>query len=213
MFRTPYHSSQPSSSKPKASLTGEPAHREEAARNPDALSQHFARPWAPSLRCPVTHWGWPRALCQEGDWYWRCFHLLCVIPREWAGFSSGRGHPRKRLANRLLLRFRSISCICTSSLSPSFPHRSGAKRMLLRTRHSCAQIWGKGGFEKPPLAPQGLRGWPGSRTLNPACNHAALALSFGNFLLGWLLIRTVSERGAQMVYGAVGPRLALLKEL
>lgn len=39
------------------------------------------QPRTPSLRCPITHQGWPGVLCWEGDWYRRCFHLLCVIPR------------------------------------------------------------------------------------------------------------------------------------
>lgn len=78
-----------------------------------------------------------------------------------------------------------------SPVPPPPPAGSGAKQML-RPRCSCAQIWGKGGFEKPPLAPQGLRG----RARLPAPSCAALALSLGD-LLGQLLIRAVPEQGAR----------------
>lgn len=116
-----------------------------------------------------------------------------VIPGGGVGrVQLSRGHPREGWPTQLL-RFGSIAAWQQFPFPPvlSPPPGSGAKQML-RPRCSCARIWGKGGFEKPPLAPQGLRGCAGL----PALSCAVLALSFGD-LLGQLLIQAVPERGAQ----------------
>lgn len=125
---TPYRSSQPGSGQPGASQP-----RRETGQRSRGLPEcrHASAGLLVPNAIPCHREGWPGAPCQEGDWYQRCFHLLCVIPRALlAGEGVGRvqltqGHPRERLANHLLLPLGSLGCSCTRSLSPSFPPGAG----------------------------------------------------------------------------------------
>lgn len=153
---TPYGSSQPSSGQPGA---GQPRRDSGQQSRGVPESRHAsARHLVPSA-VPCHRRGWPGAPCQEGDSVSEVLPPALCNPqgaacRGRSGQGSAHtGSPKGKVGQPSPAAARVTRLQLHRSLSPSFPPGSGVKRMLLRTRRRCAQIWGKGGFEKPPLAP------------------------------------------------------------
>lgn len=153
---TPYGSSQLSSGQPGA---GQPRRDSGQQSRGVPESRHAsARHLVPSA-VPCHRRGWPGAPCQEGDSVSEVLPPALCNPqgaacRGRSGQGSAHtGSPKGKVGQPSPAAARVTRLQLHRSLSPSFPPGSGVKRMLLRTRRRCAQIWGKGGFEKPPLAP------------------------------------------------------------